>query len=167
MSVGMIGRLIGEMICYYKDLKLSEHALKVYAYARGIGGEEGLGSEELEILLAAAVLHDIGIPAALKAHGSAAGPYQEKEGAAMVPAFLEAAGAPTEMTERVRWLVGHHHTEALAGEDILLQMLIEADYLVNLAEGYHPELDPGTVRDTSFKTAAGRRYITALFGLKD
>jgi HD superfamily phosphodiesterase len=159
-------QLIGSVIAYLRNLRSIEHAVKVYAYVAGIGREEALSPVEYETLKAAAILHDIGIPEAVRIHGSGAGPFQEAEGAKLVPRFLEEAGVAGVDRDRVVWLVGHHHTAEKAGEDRLLQILMEADYLVNLAEGNLGDTSPQTVRDRFFRTAAGKRYITALFGLE-
>jgi HD superfamily phosphodiesterase len=159
-------QLIGTVLAYFHNVRSGEHAVKVYAYAAGIGREEALPPAEYETLKAAAILHDIGIPEAMRIHGSGAGPFQEREGAKLVPHFLEEAGVTGADKDRVVWLVGHHHTEEKAGEDRLLQILMEADYLVNLAEGGLKDTSPQAVRDSFFRTEAGKRYITALFGVE-
>lgn len=163
-----LNKIMRIMIDYYKDVGYIEHAVKVYSYASGIGGSEDLDEEELFILLSAALLHDIGIPNAIKIHGSGKGPYQEKEGALLVPSMLKEAGVENqEAVERIQWLVGHHHTEALAESDKLLQILMEADYLVNIAEGRHPEYDPYEIRERFFITSTGKAYITSIFNLEN
>ena len=164
MDFRSMSKLISAMMKHYSDVRLSEHALKAYAYAQGIGAGEGLPETELFILSAAAILHDIGIPRAIKLHGSAKGEFQEKEGALLVPEILEQAGIYT-ITERVAWLVGHHHSYEFAGQDILLQILMEADYLVNFAEGNRPVDTIREVRENFFKTETGKEYIAALFSL--
>ncbi len=163
-----LNKIMGIMIDYYKDVRYIEHALKVYSYSAGIGGSENLDDDEMLMLLSAALLHDIGIPNAIKIHGSGKGPYQEKEGALLVPGMLKEAGVENPVAiERIKWLVGHHHTEELAETDKLLQILMEADYLVNIAEGRHPEYDPYEIRERFFKTAAGKEYITNIFNLEN
>lgn len=158
------GRLVGCVIEFLRDRALIEHSLKVFGYAHGIGGEEGLSGNDLLILDAAALLHDIGIPQALQKHGSAAGPYQEAEGAALTPELLRRAGLPDEIATRVAWLVEHHHTEHLAAGDPTLQMLMEADYLVNLSEGNVRDRTPDEVLGAFFRTATGKRYMRDVFG---
>lgn len=155
--------LIGVIIEYYKKPKWIEHSLKVFAYAQGIGGGENLSDQDQLILEAAALLHDVGIPPALLKFSSAAGEFQEQEGAAATPGLLEKAGLPASIQERVAWLVGHHHTEDLAPGDRVLQILMEADYLVNLVEGNVPDKTPQSVNDAFFKTATGKRYLRGLF----
>jgi len=160
-----LSKLIFVMMDYYENVRLSEHALKVYAYAGGIGESENLCEDDMLILSAAAILHDIGIPQAKKLHGSAKGEFQEKEGALLAPGMLSCAGAPDFITEQVTWLIGHHHTEELAADNLLLQILMEADYLVNFAEGNRPMEALEQVSDNFFKTNTGKQYIKALFSL--
>jgi HD domain. len=155
--------LIGCMIEHFGALRPVEHALKVYAYAHGIGGEEGVSGDDAVALDAAAILHDAGIPAALERHGSAAGPYQEKEGERLAPQLLLRGGVPERLWPRISWLVGNHHSEEKAPGDGLLQILMEADYLVNLAEGNLPDRRPGDVYASFFRTETGKRYMRALF----
>lgn len=158
-------RLIGRTIEFLRQPRSIEHALKVFAYAQGIGGEEGVSGDDMLTLGAAALIHDIGIPSAKERFGSSAGEYQEAEGKRLTPNLLERAGMPERIWERVAWLVGHHHSEPLAKDDPLLQILMEADYLVNLVEGNLPGRDPREVRDGFFRTAAGKRYLGALYRL--
>ena len=160
-----LSKLIGNMMLYYGDVKFSEHAIKVYAYARSIGEEEQLSESERFVLSVAAILHDIGIPPAIKLHGSSKGEFQEKEGALLVPEMLNRADIQDDIAERVAWLVGNHHTEASAENDLLLQILMEADYLVNLAEGNIPTESARKVSENFFKTGTGKQYINALFNL--
>ena len=160
----MLPSLISAMMSYFGDTALSQHAIKAYAYANCIAMGENLPENEQLVLCAAAVLHDIGIPNAIKLHGSPKGEFQEKEGALLVPGVLESAGI-SGITERVSWLVGHHHTKELAQSDILLQILMEADYLVNLAEGNHTKDKAIEVRDSFFKTKTGKDFISSLFSI--
>lgn len=162
----MMHKLMGHTLTYFKDLRYGQHAVKVFAYTWGIGQEEGLSQEDQTILQAAALIHDIGIPEALKIHGKSTGPYQEAEGARLAPRLLAQGEVDPRLWDRISWLVGHHHTEDLAAQDLLLQILMEADYLVNMAEGRHPELDPKTVRDSFFRTQAGICYLNGLYNLE-
>lgn len=159
----MLHNLIDAMILAFHDRRYVEHALKVYGYAHAIGGMEGLSAHEQAILDAAAVVHDIGIPAALEKYGSGAGPYQEKEGARIAPDMLKSAGYGPEEAARVAWLVGHHHSPEYSGEDPLLQLLLEADDLVNLSEGNASAEKIAQSRSALFATASGIRYLDTLF----
>jgi len=158
-----LSKLLSVMMEFYSDVRFSEHAVKCYSYAWGIGSGEGLLEQDMFILSAAAILHDVGIPKAKEIYGSGKGEFQEKEGALLVPGLLEKADI-NGITERVVWLVGHHHTQELAEADKLLQILMEADYLVNFAE-HNTSLEMiREVRKSFFKTATGKQYMIALFG---
>lgn len=68
------------------DQKRIAHALNVLDWAKKIMDHEG-GNRE--IVLAAAVLHDIGIQAAERKHGSNAPKYQELEGPPIARRILQ------------------------------------------------------------------------------
>ena len=159
-----LSKLIKLMMEYYNDIHFSEHSIKAYTYARGIAEGEGISDGDKLILYSAAILHDIGIPPAKKIYGSSKGEYQEKEGAKLVPEMLARAGIEG-ITEQVAWLVGNHHTHELAKDNLLLQILMEADYLVNLAEGKASAEKIREVLDGFFITETGKGYVQGLFGV--
>lgn len=130
----MIEKLIAEMIfCYHGDPKRIQHFIKVHDFARTIGVLENLDKETLFTLEAAAVVHNIGIHASEEKYGSAAGKYQELEGPPLAKEMLTRLGFPENVITRVCYLVGHHHTyQNIDGLDY--QILVEADFLVNLYE---------------------------------
>lgn len=113
---------------------LIQHFLKVHNLCCIIARGEALQEDALETLEAAALLHDIGIPLSMEKYHSDAGHYQEVEGPPVARALLEKNGGFTpDQIYRVCWLVGHHHTyQPIDGMDH--QILIEADFLVNLYE---------------------------------
>ncbi|MCL2707599.1 MAG: HD domain-containing protein [Defluviitaleaceae bacterium] len=158
-------KLAEAMMIHFNDTRYSEHSLKAYAYAGLIGCGENLCGDELQILSAAALLHDVGIPRALEIFGSAEAKYQEAEGAKIAPALLCKAGFAGDDVDKIAWLVANHHNESLAPGDALLQILIEADHLVNLSEGKQPTEKIFGVKDGFFKTETGKNLISALFGL--
>lgn len=158
-----ISRLIAAMIEYEAGCpRRVHHFLKVYAFAKAIGEEEGLPRECQEVLETAAVVHDIGIRPSLEKYGSAAGTYQEKEGPGAAQKLLTQLGFPEKMTRRVCELVGRHHTyTGIDGLDC--QILIEADFLVNLYEEKEERAAILSVRGKIFRTAAGTRFLDQLF----
>ncbi len=138
------------------------HFLKVHAFARLIGLEEGLDPYTQFILETAAVVHDIGIHKAEAVYGSSHGKYQEELGPAEADALLTRLGWPREVIERVMFLVGHHHTyTGIDGRDY--QILLEADFLVNLYEDEVPPAAQKHAYETIFKTTAGRRLCRELY----
>lgn len=98
----MTARLITKMIEYYQgDPKRIQHFLKVYAYAKTIGEQEGLDEKTQKILETAAVTHDIGIKISEEKYQSSVGKYQEMEGPAVARIMLEDMEFEKEIIDRV------------------------------------------------------------------
>ena len=144
------------------DLRRIEHFIKVYGYASAIGRLEGLNPRELETLEIAALLHDIGIKVSEEKYHSSAGKYQELEGPAQARRLLEGVDTDREMTERICWLIGHHHTYGHI-QDMDHQILVEADFLVNLAEDNASEKAVAHVLQSIFRTKSGIRFLKSLW----
>ncbi len=161
----MINRTMGKMIEYYRgDPKRIQHFIKVYALAHSIAEGEGMEGKQLFILDIAALLHDIGIKISEEKYNSSAGRYQELEGPAQAEKLLCELGAERSVIERVCYLVGHHHTyDNIQGMDY--QILVEADFLVNLYEDNETMQAVQTVKEHIFKTETGKKYISDMFGL--
>ena len=156
-----LDELLYEMIRYDdRDVKRIQHFLKVHEFARLIGLEEKLDPYTQEILEAAAIVHDIGIHKAEEKYGRNTGKYQELEGPGEARTMLTALSWPEEVIDRVCYLVGHHHTyDNIDGMDY--QILVEADFLVNLFEdGATPDTQK-SVFARNFRTEGGK----SLFGL--
>lgn len=144
------------------DPKRINHFMKVYAFAGLIGRKEGISDRELDILEAAAVLHDIGIHNAEMLHGSSDGKYQELEGPSVAADILSALGADNEFIGKVCNMVGRHHT--YTGIDSLsLQILIEADFLVNIFEDGMSDGAISSVKEKIFRTAEGTRLLEEMY----
>jgi hypothetical protein len=125
-----------------------------------IGLSEGLAASQFEILEAAALLHDIGIPAAIREYGSSDGPHQEKTGAEI--SYYIMYDLEPSIAEEVSRLVGHHHSFSYDG-GILLQILFEADCLVNLSEGGAGAAKILATRNNIFKTSLGLSLLDGIF----
>ena len=66
--------------------------------------------------------------------------------------------------DRVAYLVGHHHTYTnIDGMDY--QILVEADFLVNLYEDSVPKAAAQNVLDKIFKTQTGKTICKEMFAL--
>lgn len=147
------------------DPKRIQHTTKVHAYATLIGLGEGLDAETQFILESAALVHDIGIRASEKKYGHQNGKLQEQEGPAVAEELLHKLGGYTEeQIARICWLVAHHHTYHVCA-DMDYQILIEADFLVNLYEDQEPKSAVQTVRETIFKTQSGIKLLDEMFGI--
>ena len=140
---------------------------------KAIGEREQLSPEELYILEAAAYTHDIGIKPAEEKYGSSAGKLQEQEGPAVARGMLMRLGFAENVIERVCYLIGHHHTyTGIEGRDY--QILVEADFLVNLYEDGRPDGDGGFMPDKAavetayqriFATETGKWICRSMFAL--
>lgn len=146
------------------DPKRIQHTTKVHAYASLIGKCEGLDEENQFILESAALVHDIGIRVSKKKYGHQNGKLQEQEGPAVARELLTRLGGYADrQIERICWLVAHHHTYHVC-EDLDYQILIEADFLVNLYEDRESADAVLAVRRRIFRTESGTRMLDAMFG---
>ena len=144
------------------DRRRINHFFKVTSYARTIGEREQLDESTLFILTAAALTHDIGIKVSMEKYGNCDGPHQEKEGPPIAEKMLSGLSFDRAVIDRVCWLIGHHHTYTdVNGIDY--QILIEADFLVNLDEGGASPETIAHVRKTIFTTKTGLAIFDRLF----
>jgi hypothetical protein len=158
-----ISKIIQAMIHYNEaDPARVQHALKVYAFAKSIGETEALDERMMEILEISAVLHDIGIRNSERKYGSSSGKHQELEGPPVAKEILEQVGVFGDTVERVCYLIGHHHTYTEI-DGIDYQILVEADFLVNLYEDNMTREQAQTVLQKYFKTRTGIDYLTTMY----
>jgi HD superfamily phosphodiesterase len=161
--MNVTARVTDAMTDYFAgDVRRINHFLKVYAFAKTIGEQEGLGGETQRILEIAALTHDIGIRNSEIKYRSSAGAYQQVEGPPEAEKLLSALAVNPAVIRRVCWLIARHHTYAdIQGADY--QILVEADFLVNI---YEDGLDAPAVRSierTIFKTASGKAFLRRLY----
>ena len=158
-----INKVTTAMIDYYQGQpKRIQHFLKVHAYAKLIGEQEGLDKEILDILEVAALTHDIGIKISEEKYNSSAGKYQEVEGPAVAQQMLEDLQYDKAKTDRVCYLIGHHHTyDQIDGIDY--QIMIEADYLVNADESNFSGNNVRNMLEKVFKTETGKFLLQSMY----
>ena len=168
LAEGGINRLALAMIDYNNgDPKRIQHTTKVHAYASLIGKCEGLDEETQFILESAALVHDVGIRTSEQKYGYQNGKLQEQEGPAVARELLAQIGGYTDQQiERICWLVANHHTYHVC-EDLDYQILIEADFLVNLFEDNESMNAIRAVRRNIFRTESGTKMIETMFGITE
>lgn len=161
----MLEQLILEMIQYYiGDPKRIQHFMKVHDFARTIGKLEGLDNQTLFILETAAIVHDIGIKVSEEKYGSCEGKLQEEEGPVVAEPMLKHLGYDEDVIKRVYYLIGHHHTyDNIDGMDY--QILVEADFLVNLYEDAASIDVVENAYQKIFRTESGKQICREMFGL--
>lgn len=160
----MVEKVTALMIEFFgKDVRRIHHFLKVYGFAQAIARAEGVDGEQLSVIELAALTHDIGIKPSEEKYGSSAGHYQEIEGPTPARALLEKAGCGLEAAERVAWLIAHHHSYSSI-RDIDHQILVEADFLVNIYEDAIGPEEVASVREKIFKTRTGLLFLDQIYG---
>lgn len=159
--------LFMDMIAYYDgDPKRIQHFTKVHSYARLIGIGEELDDASLFILEAAAYTHDIGIRVAEEKYGRCDGKLQEQEGPIIAQKMLSQIGFENYIVERICFLIGHHHTyDNIDGLDY--QILVEADFLVNLYEDDAGNRAIDKAYKRIFKTETGKKIFRLMFGYEE
>ncbi len=156
--------LIVAMTAYDQgDPERIQHFVKVHNFCSVIGTLEGLDEETMFILETAAIVHDIGIRNSEIKYNSSAGKYQEIEGPPEAEKLLRSLGGYSDaVIGRVKYLVGHHHTYTdISGMDY--QILIEADFLVNMYENHEKYAAILTVENRIFKTRTGMKLLSDMF----
>lgn len=143
-----------------------QHFMKVYAFADMIGEAEKLSEEKMEILRAAALVHDIGIRVAEENMEAAAVSFRRRKGPAIAEKMLDEVGYPVDAIRRICYLVGHHHTYTnIDGLDY--RILVEADFLVNLFENESSRHAMRNADQKVFETETGKRILHEMFALND
>jgi len=161
----MVQSVLLKMVRYFgDDVKRINHALKVYGFAQILLEGENIPDDLRRITELAALLHDIGIKEAERKYNSSAGHYQELEGPSIARSILDECAISLEVADRVCFLVGNHHSyHKIDGPDF--QILAEADFLVNIQEGYiKPDAAPSAV-SRYFKTKTGRELAASIYDL--
>ncbi len=158
-----ISCVIDSMIFYYKgDRKRINHFFKVYSFCKTIGELEGLDDKTQYILEIAGATHDIGIKISEEKYNSSNGKYQELEGPKIAREMLSKLNINKSVIDRVCFLIGHHHTYNKI-DNIDYQILIEADFLVNIDEDCIEKDKVSIIKDKYFKTNAGKRFLENMY----
>ena len=155
-------KLIFETMKFFEgDEKRIHHFIKVHSLARLIAKGEELDKEALETVEAAAIVHDVGIKIAEEKFGKCDGKLQESEGPYPAWKLMNKVGFSTKVMDRACYLVAHHHTyENVDGID--LQILIEADFLVNAYEDGLSDSAKMSGFEKLFQTRTGKELFSLM-----
>ena len=158
-----VSRVIEAMVDYYgNDVRRINHFMKVFAFAKTIGQGEQLDDYSRNLLEVTAVVHDIGIKISEEKYNSSAGRYQELEGPAQAERLLRQLGFGDEFIDEVKFLVGHHHTYKNINS-LPYQILVEADFIVNLYEDNASLSAVQKAYDKIFRTDTGKRLMEKMY----
>jgi hypothetical protein len=108
------------------------------------------------------ILHDIGIHESERKYNSDAGNWQEIEGPLVAKELLKDIDLDNVIQDRVLFLIGHHHQYDLI-DGIDYQILIEADFLVNIFEAEMDEPTIKNIKEKIFKTKNGTSLLEKLY----
>jgi HD superfamily phosphodiesterase len=144
-------KMVGGMKIYFgTDERRIQHALRVTEYAEQILKHE---DADYDVVIAASILHDIGIHEAERKYGSTAGKYQEMEGPSIARGILEKMGVEKSIIDEVCTIIASHHSPGEVNTQNF-KVVSDADWLVNMEEVY-----AGFDRD-KLKEAIGKVFLT-------
>ena len=147
---------------YYSRQQLDELFLQMIAFFSGDPKRIQHFMTSLFILEAAAYTHDIGIRPAEEKYGRCDGKLQEQEGPIVAQRMLSDVGIENYLIDRICYLIGHHHTyDNIEGLDY--QILVEADFLVNLYEDDVNRHGIEQAYQQIFRTQTGKEIFNQMY----
>ncbi|MCF6175410.1 MAG: HD domain-containing protein [Victivallaceae bacterium] len=128
-------KLIRLLITYFdSDEQRIEHALQVLCHAERIMAD--YSDCDSDIVIASAILHDVGIKLSEEKHGFNNGKTQEECGPPVAAELLSSIGFPDEKTTIVKEIIGNHHSPSRYDYPEL-EILKAADLIVNKKDRNH------------------------------
>ena len=115
------------------DNRRIEHALEVLCEAEQLLAEPEFADCDLEIVIASALLHDVGIKPSEEELGYNNGKTQEKYGPPIAEKLLESIYFPPAKTAIVKEIIGNHHSPSRYDYPEL-ELLKKADRTINLRD---------------------------------
>ena len=159
----MINKVLGIMISYNgSDVRRINHTLKVFAFANHIAVCENCDEKIKTIVSISSILHDIGIHKAEEIYNSSAGKYQEELGPKIARELIENLQISDEIKNRAFYLIANHHSYDKI-DAIDFQILVEADFLVNIFEDKMPFCAITSIKNKIFKTASGITLLNSMY----
>lgn len=156
------GSIEAAMKAYFgSDQRRIDHALRVTGFAGEILKIE---RGDRLVVVAAALLHDIGIREAERKYGSSAGNLQEQEGPPVAREILAGLGLPEGVIDEVCAIISSHHSPGEVDTDNF-RVVWDADWLVNLGDEFDLR-EAGKTRDLIgkiFLTATGKTIAERIF----
>lgn len=152
-------------ISYFRgDPRRIHHLLKVHSYGKTIAQSIGFNKHDLTILEITLLLHDVGIKKGEEIHHSSNAIYQEKYGPECALEILQDLDIKKEDLDHIAFMIAHHHSYS-GISDISLQVLVEADFLVNAYEDNMTRDAIINVRDSIFKNDVSKKILNDMFNL--
>lgn len=129
------GQLIKVLADFFEtDYRRIAHAVEVLQHAELL--QHNYAAVDSEVLLASALLHDVGIKASEEELGYNDATTQEQYGPAVAQGLLEEIGFDSGKTRKVMQIVGNHHSRSRYTY-VELEILKLADLIVNRIEAHY------------------------------
>ncbi|OGF53448.1 MAG: hypothetical protein A2452_06460 [Candidatus Firestonebacteria bacterium RIFOXYC2_FULL_39_67] len=157
-----MNKILSEMRDYFgEDERRVEHAGKVLYYAGRILKKENANPD---VVIPAAILHDIGIKECERKYLSTNGQLQEKEGPPIARKILEKLKIKPEIIKEVCEIIASHHSKGEINT-LNFKVLWDADWLVNLRDEYDIKDTKRLKRiiDKVFLTEEGKRIAGLIY----
>ena len=113
------------------DFRRIDHAQRVLHYSKKIAAQKG--GADLDVVIACALLHDVGIKPAEEQFGYNNGKLQEEYGPTIAGELLQSIHFSPEQIVKVKEIIGNHHSPSRYPY-VELDILKEADAIVNKAD---------------------------------
>ena len=152
--------LIEQMKEYFgDDQPRIDHALSVLNYAQQIQPEL---NARLDIVQAAAILHDIGIQAAQLKHGSCKGRFQEIEGPPIATHILKGSDFTQNDITHICNIIANHHSGNFNSPEFTC--IWDADWIVNLGADFanRPRKFKENIIQNKIKTKTAKQIASNL-----
>ncbi|MFI3283010.1 MAG: HD domain-containing protein [Rikenellaceae bacterium] len=140
------------------------HTQEVVCYTRLIAVGEQIPSLEIDLLEAAAWLHDIGCPRSKEIYGNSLPENQQSVGRNVAADLLSKVDVLNDQEKQ--WIVdvvGAHHQFSKV-QELGFAPLFEADLIVNILSGYHPREKAEMLYNSMMVTQTGRQLFKTLIG---
>ena len=125
-------QIVRALVEYFgPDDRRIEHAMRVLYHAERIMSE--YGDCDVEVLIASALLHDVGIKVSEEKYGYNNGKTQEEYGPPIAERLLSSIDFPPEKIGKVKEIIGNHHSPSRY-DYVELEILKKADHIVNRDE---------------------------------
>lgn len=146
-------RLILEMKRYFGgDKRRIRHAEDVLSFSKQILKED---PGDRKVVIASAVLHDVGIKNCELKYGACTGQLQEKEGPPVARKILQGLEYNEKIISEVCLIIGSHHSPGEVNS-VNFDILWDADCLVNLRD------QPGVLNGKKTKMIINKTFCTAV-----
>jgi len=160
----LVTQLHKEVIEYFASTDPSQisHTEAVHNFSQLLSQLENYDEHRLCLVEMSALLHDIGCPNAQLKYGNTKAPNQEKEGELLASEMLTEYPMEDKDKQLISEVVGlHHHHKSL--QEMGFDVLVEADLIVNMLEGYYKPEQAKTLFENMVTTESGKSLYRNMF----